>query len=273
MVGAMRIVVLLTCFLLAGALPSLAASSPWWKSEGVALRLVTTGPADAAGTLRGALEIALEPGWKTYWRDPGDTGVPPAIDASGTKHVAAAELAFPAPVRVDEGYGSWAGYTEAVTLPVTFALDGAVKTLEAKIFLGVCREICIPVQTVLSLDPSAGAERAEDRATVQAAFAALPRTPSATFGVRKAEIDGETLRIEASLPPGSGDARLFLASAEGFTVGVPEPAGAAKGGVSFSARLIDFPKGRAAFVPPLDYTLVSGGRAVSGTLPQGAGTQ
>ena len=61
-----------------------------------------TGPADEKGVLQGALEIDLKPGWKTYWRDPGDAGVPPTIDATASSNVASAELSFPAPHRFDE---------------------------------------------------------------------------------------------------------------------------------------------------------------------------
>ena len=43
----------------------------------------------------GVLDIDLKPGWKTYWRDPGDAGVPPQLDVSASTNVAGAELRFP----------------------------------------------------------------------------------------------------------------------------------------------------------------------------------
>ena len=70
--------------LLAGS-PALASSSAWHEAEGVRLRLVTSGQADASGMLKGVLQIDLDRDWKTYWRDPGGSGVPPSIDISGPR--------------------------------------------------------------------------------------------------------------------------------------------------------------------------------------------
>ena len=98
------------------------------------------------------LEIDLKPGWKTYWRDPGDAGVPPTLDASASSNIASAELSFPAPHRFDDGFAIWAGYKEPVSLPVAFTLTDARQpaTIDAKVFLGICETICIPVQATFS---------------------------------------------------------------------------------------------------------------------------
>ncbi len=88
-----------------GAPSAMAASSQWSKTQGGAVRLVTTGKPDADGMLRGALQVDLKPGWKTYWRDPGDTGVPPQISLSGAS---LAGVSFPAPRRFKETDAVWA---------------------------------------------------------------------------------------------------------------------------------------------------------------------
>ena len=67
--------------------PAGASSSDVFRTDGGSLRLVTTGLAGPDGIVRGALEIALEPGWKTYWREPGSSGVPPQIDVSRSLNV------------------------------------------------------------------------------------------------------------------------------------------------------------------------------------------
>ena len=59
------------------------------------LRLLLT--ADAAGQIGGGIEIALEPGWYTYWRNPGEAGVPPVFDFSGSENVASVDVMYPAP--------------------------------------------------------------------------------------------------------------------------------------------------------------------------------
>ena len=182
------------------ALPAAASSSDWYNSEGGKVRLVTSGKADEAGRIHGVLDIALKPGWKTYWRDPGDAGVPPQIDVSASTNITDAAFSFPPPQRHDDGYGKWAGYNHPVSLPVTFTLssprDAAV--IDADIFLGICETICIPVQTRLSVDPAADPDNAEDAALVKAALATLPAPAKADFGIKVLPGDHETLIVEAT---------------------------------------------------------------------------
>src|SRR5690606_15347814 len=130
-----------------------AASSDWFETEGARIRLVTTGKPDAEGKLRGVLDIELRPGWKTYWRDPGDSGVPPTLDISANPNIASAVFDFPAPQRHDEGDFKWAGYDYSLALPVTFTLKDPAgsATIDADVFLGVCETICIPVQAQLTV--------------------------------------------------------------------------------------------------------------------------
>ena len=68
-------------------LPAAAGSSDWFETEGARIRLVTIDEPTPEGTLKGTLEIALDAGWKTYWADPGDAGIPPQIDIAGSQNV------------------------------------------------------------------------------------------------------------------------------------------------------------------------------------------
>src|SRR5262245_43732610 len=99
----LKTVPMLAALAVASALasPALASSSDWHEADGGRVRLLTSGRPDEHGVLRGALEIDLKPGWKTYWLDPGDAGVPPSLDVSGSRNVSTAELQFPAPHRFD----------------------------------------------------------------------------------------------------------------------------------------------------------------------------
>ena len=75
-----------------------AAETPWQPAKGASARLVTA--VDGTGTLSeipAGLHIRLEPHWKTYWRSPGDAGLPPALDWTGSENLGAATLAYPAP--------------------------------------------------------------------------------------------------------------------------------------------------------------------------------
>lgn len=251
----------------AGASPALASSSQWFETDGARVRLVTSGKADAEGRLTGVLEIALQRGWKTYWRDPGDAGVPPIIDVSASTNVDDATLDFPAPQRHDEGDYKWAGYDYPVGLPVTFTLTAADQPalIEADVFLGICETICIPVKTTLSLDPSSDADNPEDAAVVQAAIAALPSPAHADFGITVVSEPGaQTVVLEAALPGDPASAELYLAGEEGYTFTTPTKT--IKDGKALFTSEVSLPA-RTGTGPGLRYTLVTDSGAVSGLLP------
>ncbi|QDZ00515.1 hypothetical protein FQ775_09045 [Nitratireductor mangrovi] len=257
-----------TVFCLAATLcaaPAFASSSEAFHTDGATIRLVTAGLADAGGRLRGALEITLEPGWKTYWRDPGSSGVPPQIDLAGSLNVSGASLDFPAPQWHRDDYGAWAGYDRSVSLPVTFSVDAPDRysLIEANVFLGVCDEVCVPVQASLVVEPGSHPDDPGDIATVAAAFGGLPEPARDGFTVSKAEIDGVSLRLEIDVPEGSDTLDIFLAGAGGYFFGVPERIGNREGPVAYQVPIL----GRPAGGDPvnIDFTLVAGARSVSGT--------
>jgi DsbC/DsbD-like thiol-disulfide interchange protein len=243
-----------------------ASSSGWFEMEGARVRLVTSGLPEADGRLKGILDIDLKPGWKTYWRDPGDAGVPPTIDASANPNVGKAELEFPAPQRHDDGDFKWAGYDYPLALPVTFTLKDAKgpATIEADVFLGVCETICVPMQAKLAVDPADDPDNAAHSATVSAAFAALPAAATAEFGVVVAEKAGDKTVLKAAFPGDPETAKLFIAGEDGyvFTTPVREER---DGKTLFSLEVTrpdETPKGQG-----IHYTLVTDGGAVSGILP------
>ncbi len=251
----------------AAVLPAVASSSAWHDSEGGRVRLVTSGRPDAQGRLHGALDIALKPGWKTYWRDPGDSGVPPQLGITASTNVSRAEMSFPAPRRHDDGYGQWAGYDHSVSLPVTFTLAAPQKkaTIDADIFIGICETICIPVQATLKLDPAAAPDDASDTALVKAGFSALPAEAKAGFGAKALPGTHETLVVEATAPGKPSAVDLFVAGENGYMFGPPsrEESGDR---ITFRIPVLDRPAG-----PPtgagLPYTLTGETGAVQGLLP------
>ncbi len=246
--------------------PAGATSSAWFDMEGASVRLVTSGQADAQGRLRGVLDIRLKPGWKTYWRDPGDAGVPPTIDVSASRNVVGAEIDFPPPQRHDEGDFQWAGYDYPVGLPVTFTLADATaqSAIDATVFLGVCETICVPVQARFTLDPASDPDDAADRMTVAAAFGAVPAPATTGFEARLAESSGETALIQADIKGDPSGADLFLAGEDGYAFLTPTRQ--ERGGKLFFqvevTRPDETPKG-----PGVRYTLVTDAGAVQGFLP------
>ena len=254
-------------FALLAAGPALASSSEWFETDGARVRLVTTGKADPDGRLTGILDIDLKPGWKTYWRDPGDAGVPPYVDVAASTNVAGAELDFPAPQRHDEGDFKWAGYDFPVALPVTFTLKtpGEPAIINADIFLGVCETVCIPVKTKLTLDPASDPDNPDDAAAVSAAQAALPKPEQPDFGVKVVSDPGDTtVVLEASFPGDPATAELFIAGDGDYTFTAPKKI-ERDGKTLFSVEAgRPAQRGRGA---GLHYTLVTDNGSVSGLLP------
>ncbi|MEI6985218.1 MAG: protein-disulfide reductase DsbD domain-containing protein [Rhodospirillaceae bacterium] len=136
-----------------------AAAGSWSRADMVAARLVAA--VDGAGatiTVPLGVEIQLEPGWKTYWRSPGDAGLPPRLDWSGSANLAGVEIAWPAPSRFTLFGLETFGYERELVLPVTARRTDQAQPLEIKAGLDllVCHDICVPVHFDLSLSLTAG---------------------------------------------------------------------------------------------------------------------
>lgn len=173
------------------------------------------GGAPSGDTLTAGLMIALDPGFKTYWRTPGDSGLPPAFDWSGSRNVAAVSVGFPAPSRIEDSAGVAYGYEDRVILPLTVRpLDPAAPVgLVLKLDYGVCREICIPEHADLTHE-LATSPPPEEAALVAAAFASVPRPQelgsTAVPSILKVERTGpDRLGVTVKVASPSG-ARLFV---------------------------------------------------------------
>lgn len=166
------------CLAAATALPA-GADVPF----GVAQLEVLPGWREADGTHFAGLHITLAPGWKTYWRSPGDGGIPPRMALSSSGNLESASVYWPVP-SVFYAYGLRSiGYENEVVLPVAFrAVDGeAPIRLSGQIEIGVCEDICIPMQfDVDALLPPAGL----DDPVIRAALADRPMTAQEA-GVRE----------------------------------------------------------------------------------------
>lgn len=251
--------------LASSAISASAASSDWVETEGGSVRLVTTGVPDAEGTLTGMIDIVLKPGWKTYWRDPGDAGVPPTLDVSRSQNVSGAELAFPPPSRHDEGDFTWAGYGAPVAFPVTFRITDPAQpvVLDADLFLGICQTICIPVKAEFRLDPTDGADSTEDADAVTSAIAALPAPASAAFGASVSGRSGTMLTIAATVPGDPSAADIFLAGDGALIFGTPQRS-VKDGRLEFTVEVEGLDEAPADTA--IAYTLAAGGAAVDGKL-------
>jgi DsbC/DsbD-like thiol-disulfide interchange protein len=261
---------LIGLFLAFAALPNIAeaAATDWIEEDGARIRLVAAEPAPEAAEIRAALVVELKPGWKTYWRDPGDAGVPPQFTLAGASNVTSARLDFPAPERFEEGAAKSIGYKQPVSFPLTLTLQapGSPSVIKASAFLGICEEICVPVQVEFSLDVPTAVGSTADQGLVQAAFDALPKQGNASFGLTSLSYQPKSLEIEISAPLASQPPELFIA-ADRFLFGVPQFTAALKEKSRFSVPIVFAPKTARIEDTPLFYTLKSGGMAVSGEVP------
>jgi suppressor for copper-sensitivity B len=185
--GALRIGVLAAAALIGGGLaPAHAAASPWVGNAHAAARLVTASAATgSAPRLAAGIEIRLAPGWHTYWRSPGDAGVAPRLSWRGSRNLARAVIAWPAPQRFSLQGLDTIGYDGEVVLPVTVTLarPGRKLMLHATLDYAACAVICVPYRAAFTLALPAGPARPAPEAALIARFAARVPQPAAAAGI------------------------------------------------------------------------------------------
>lgn len=192
----MRISSLILSFLLVLGSEAALASSPWQEGFGYKARLVD-GILGEDGTYKAGFEVVLEKGWKTYWRVPGENGVPPLFKFDASTNMKEANVHWPAPVLFKDGEGVSVGYKHRVLLPFTIvpqAKDRAVH-LNLSAFFGVCSEICVPVDANMSvlLDPKTSVTIEEN--LIDEALSLVPVSASSSrLDVRKATLHTEAGR-------------------------------------------------------------------------------
>jgi len=197
-------------------MPSLAVAG-LTKPYRLALMIADYDP--AAQIYIGGLEIELDHGWKTYWRLPGDAGIPPQFDWSGSKNLKSVEVLWPAPHRFLDAGGEAIGYKDRVIFPLRIAPENpdAPVTLNLSLFFGVCQDICIPGSGELTAtsgrsDPAA--------ASLIGAFAAkVPRkvgasSPFRVTSARLAKDRPDSLFVQIEGERGPGDFDIFVEGAD-----------------------------------------------------------
>jgi len=134
------------------AAPAHAGETAWQDvAPGVKLRLVSTGQIKADGTTLVGLEIDMPQTSKTYWRVPGDTGLPTELDFAGSSGILDHQVLWPYPTRHEtEDYLDYA-YFGPTVLPVELTVTPGAPNVELNAVLGVCSDICVPAQARFSL--------------------------------------------------------------------------------------------------------------------------
>jgi len=239
----------------ATALGADSFSSDWAHEAKSEARLIA-----ASGDLAG-LEIALAPGAITYWRDPGDAGLPPTLDFSASDNVASVEPEFPAPKRIKEADGGEAfGYEGGVVFPLRVTLRDPAKpaTLKLNADFAVCDKVCLPAKAHLTLELPSGAASPYAGA-LRAALASVPRPvgPKAFGSFEARGADGWRLCSAHEKGPARD---LFVEPPEGWWIKV-----APEAHDCFALTIGQRPKD-AAFPVALRLTLTGGAGPVETTI-------
>ncbi|MGB8397196.1 protein-disulfide reductase DsbD domain-containing protein [Bradyrhizobium sp.] len=241
-------------------------ASPWQRDAHSAVRLLAGSRSGAV--LLGGIAIQLQPGWKTYWRTPGDSGVPPRFDFSRSENVEAVTVLWPAPKKFDDGAGGISlGYKQQVVLPLRIVAKAADRplTLRADINYAVCEKLCVPVEAHAEL-AFASVASTEDGALL-AALDTVPKpanvgdpNPLAIRGVRR---EGRTNVLVDVTAPDNKELSLFVEGpTPDWALPVPKLVESGPPGVKhFVFELDGLPPGANPEGATLKLTLIGGDRA------------
>ncbi|WP_300514219.1 protein-disulfide reductase DsbD domain-containing protein [Aliiroseovarius sp.] len=208
----------------------LAASSEEFTSKPVAARIITAqdGVPPGAETLSAGLSLKLADGWKTYWRSPGEVGIPPKIDWAGSENVADVEMLWPAPERFTAFGIENFGYHEEVVFPLNITLEepGKPVDLAGAVKLLVCSEVCVPQNFDLSLSLPLGTSIDSLSAGRISDF--LARVPlegdqtGITRAIASVDVDQTALTLEMESTTAFEAPDVFAELGEGTALGKPD---------------------------------------------------
>lgn len=223
---------------LVAGLPAAAQeiAGDWIDGERHRVRIFAGAVPDAApGTVTAFVEMAMDRGWKTYWKNPGTAGgIPPEFKFDASKNVAKAEVLYPVPIVMSDKAGDVIGYREWAIFPVRITPADANAPVELTVTAnyGICEKLCVPAEATLALTIPAGTLPAAG-ADAERAYGRVPRTgadvkpgdPTGLKVERPAATPG-TLRLSARFPGDPAGAAMFLAVPDGRYLPLPVRAGA-----------------------------------------------
>ena len=208
-----------------------AIESPWERSEFTAVRLISAQSGfDGSGAASLGVQMRLAPGWKIYWRNPGESGLPPSFDWSASTNLGSIDVAWPAPTRFLEiGDLITHGYKDEVVFPLTVrAADPAASVgLHAVINYIACEKVCIPFRAELALDlPPGTAAPTAHSATIAYFLTRVPHAPAdGEPTIESAEVAGagpdRTLRVTARSAEGFSAPEIFVEGPDNFYFAAP----------------------------------------------------
>jgi DsbC/DsbD-like thiol-disulfide interchange protein len=253
---------------LVGSTAQAADESPWNEDVRSAIRLIAGSNKADDAELRAGIEVKLRPGWKTYWRYPGDSGVPPHFDFSGSENLKKADVLFPAPHLFTDETGQSLGYKDTVIFPVVVSPQQAGKPvrLRAKVDYAVCEKLCVPAEGRAELTLVTGDSKHNPVLTT--AETRVPkRVTAAQLGLTAKRVNTGTkpsVIVELGAPTGKPVELFVEGPTPQWALPIPKPVKSAPAGrAQFTFELDGLPPGVDPKTPlDLTFTVVTGDRAV-----------
>jgi suppressor for copper-sensitivity B len=255
-----------------------AAASPWFVTDQGRVRLIAARAyVGDDKDLRLGLDFELAPGWKIYWRSPGEAGYPPRLDWTGSQGLDHAAILWPAPMRFTVLGLETIGYEGHVVLPIEAMVQpGAPAQLHAALDYLTCSKICVPHETVLALDLPATTEPGGFGPLIAQYAAHVPHDGAgeglaiASAKLRPGNPAMLDVAVKTDRPLGHPDA--FVEGAADLAFGAPETRAAAPDETLLRLPAWGNPDAVAAIVgKPLAVTLVDGDRAITATVTPALG--
>lgn len=213
------------------------SATDWVENRHAMTRLVadTLEMPDKGKALVAGIQVQLDEGWKTYWRNPGDAGLPPNFDWSGSQNLKSARVLWPAPHRFKDSAGTSYGYKTQVIFPVVIEPKDPDRPVDLRLRLeyAVCADICIPAEADLELQTGDGGFFSRSYAPLLSEYidrvpVKIELGPRPVLSISRTEANlagpAPALVIDARIP-GAEDADLFVEGPQGFYMAPAERAG------------------------------------------------
>ena len=213
--------------ILVAAVPGARAGETAWAelAPDTRVRLISADGREADGTVLAAIELDMPQGTKTYWRVPGETGIPLTLDLSGSTGIAGHTLFWPFPeIEVKEGYTDFVHYGPTI-IPLALTVQGDAPVLQAGLVMGICSDICVPAMADLTLPIDPAKPDPGQSLRIAQAMAEVPIPWDGDPGaIGEVAVDAPAGSLWLGLDPAVVDPSSVVldASAAGYLVGAPQ---------------------------------------------------
>ncbi len=190
----MRVLVVLVSLLAAS--PAFAAATDWQElAPGAKARLISSDATNADGKVRIGLEIDMPDSLKTYWRIPGETGIPTTFDFSRSQGIGDHSILWPYPVIEEMPDYTDFVYRGPTVIPIELNASGVPLTVNLDLILGICSDICVPAQASFSLPVSLAKADPGQGLRIEQAIAKTPLPAPDDAVIGPVVLDGEALAV------------------------------------------------------------------------------